>query len=149
LPPAKKRQNKIAERIFLRLLSAVTEAQAKGEAQELGEACMEMGYRLSSDAWVQPDVSVTHAGQPEAEYIEGAPAIAVEIISPGNSADEIAAKTALYFEFGAIEVWRVYPKLRQVEIYTAAGAHFIKADDSVTTPLLPAFAMPVKEVLGE
>ena len=35
------------------------------------------------------------------KYLEGAPAIAVEIVSPGNTAEAMDLKTRLYFEFGA------------------------------------------------
>ena len=34
-----------------------------------------------------------------------APEICVEVVSPGNTKAEIADKTALYFDAGAIEVW--------------------------------------------
>jgi Uma2 family endonuclease len=34
-----------------------------------------------------------------------APEICIEVISPSNTAEEIAEKRALYFEAGAREVW--------------------------------------------
>lgn len=43
-----------------------------------------MGYRLA-DSWVQPDVSVTNEGQTVGKYLEGAPAIAIEVVSPSNT----------------------------------------------------------------
>jgi Uma2 family endonuclease len=149
LPPAKKGHNKTGERIFLRLRSALLEAQADGEAPELGEACMEMGYRLSRDNYVQPDVSVTYANQPGDDYFEGSPAIAIEIVSPYNSAEDLDTKAALYFEHGAAEVWQFYPKTRHVHLHTPGAIRVIGADGVLTTPLLPNFSIRVCEILGQ
>jgi Uma2 family endonuclease len=150
LPPADKKHNRIARRIFLRLHAALEGAQKGGEARELGEVCIESGYLLSGDGWVIPDVSVDHAGQPEGEkYVAGAPAIAIEVVSPSNSAEDLATKIGLYFQYGAREVWIVYPRTRHLDIHIPGGSRAITADQSVTTPLLPAFSMPVAEILGE
>ncbi|MBV8175315.1 MAG: Uma2 family endonuclease, partial [Verrucomicrobia bacterium] len=37
--------------------------------------------------------------------LERAPEICVEVLSPSNTAEEMAEKGALYFEAGAHEVW--------------------------------------------
>jgi Uma2 family endonuclease len=149
LPPAELNHNRIAYRICKRLDAAVVEAREAGAPSELGEACMEMGYRLTGDGWVQPDVSVTHAGQVEEKYFLDAPAIAIEVVSPANTAEELDAKTELYFQYGAREVWLVYPKTRHIIVYAAGVPRIVRADEALTTPLLPAFSMPVAEILGE
>ena len=149
LPPAESIHNRIAERIRDGLRAALAEAHARREAADLGETFHEMGYQLGVEAWVQPDASITHAGQPEEKYFAGAPAIAVEVISPGNTAESIDVKTALYFQFGAREVWMVYPKTRHIDIHVPGGSRVFTALQFVTTPLLPALALPVAEILGE
>src|SRR5579859_234837 len=125
LPPAKSKHNKLAYRICKLLEAAVSAAHSRGEAAELGKAYHEMGYKLSAESYVQPDVSVTHAGQTEEDYFAGAPAIAIEVVSPSNSADEMETKVKLYFRHGALEVWRVYPKTRNVVIHTGAASRSI------------------------
>jgi len=122
---------------------------ARGEALELGEAFHEMGYLLQRQNWLQPDVSVTYAGQPEGKYFEGAPAIAIEVISPSNTAKRIDAKAKLYFESGAREVWSFFPKTRQVTIQVPGGVRVIAQDGVITTPLLPGLAMAVKDIFGD
>src|SRR5437016_12962536 len=89
LPSAELDHNRVSHRIFKPLDAAVSAAHARGEAAELGEVYMETGYKLSGKSYVQPDVSVTHAAQPEGKYFGDAPAIAVEVISPSNRADEM------------------------------------------------------------
>src|ERR1700682_4314996 len=71
LPPARRRHSLISERLFLWLHSALTRMHACGQAARLGAPHIEMGYRLGPLTWLQPDVSITHASQPEGDYFEG------------------------------------------------------------------------------
>jgi Uma2 family endonuclease len=114
LPPPEFIHDQIVKRLFKALDAAVDAAHSCGEALNLGEAYPEMGYRLGTHSWLRPDTSVTHAGQPVEKYIMGSPAIAVEVVSPGNRSKAIKIKTELYFEFGAREVWHVYPRTRKI-----------------------------------
>lgn len=148
LPPAESRHNRIAYRLSKLLDAVVTDAHARGAAKELGETCMEMGYRLGENNWVQPDVSMTQAGQTEGKYLEGAPAIAIEVISPSNTAEQMDAKTVVYFECGALEIWRIYPKTRHVMVHTETGIRVLREHETVTSPLLPSLALPVNEILA-
>jgi len=148
LPPAKLRHNRIADRLFLRLNAALEAAHSQGAAAGLGEVCREMAYKLANDTHVQPDVSVTHTGQSEAEHFGGSPAIAVEIISPSNTARQMELKTTLYFQFGAREVWRIIPEDRYILVYLPGKWHVVAESESHTTPLLPGLALAVEEILG-
>src|SRR5580700_1796964 len=62
MPPADYKHNDIADRICDSLKAALREAHARGEAVEIGRVFHEMGYLLPGAGWLQPDVSVTHAG---------------------------------------------------------------------------------------
>jgi Uma2 family endonuclease len=53
--------------------------------------------------------------------IQGAPTLAVEIISPGNSAVDIRKKLIQYLAAGAQAGWLVYPDLRLIEIHGHDG----------------------------
>ncbi len=149
MPPPGSKHNRRTMEIFFALRAALSAAHARGEAAELGEVFMEMGYKLAAHSWVQPDVSISHPGQTEREYLEGAPAIAIEVVSPGNRAGNLDFKTELYFEHGAREVWHFYPRTRHVVIY-AGGASKVRVEqEAVTTPLLPGFTLSLREILGE
>src|SRR5690348_4468666 len=110
LPPPELKHSRSSHKIYHCVVAALEAAHARGEAGELGEVFIETGYKLSSNAYVQPDVSITHASQPEGKYLNRAPAIAIEVISPSNRTQDTEAKTELYFRHGAREVWRFYPK---------------------------------------
>jgi Uma2 family endonuclease len=148
LPVAASKHNKIGTYIFERTKSALSEAKGRGDAAELGEAYHEMGYKLIGASYVQPDASITHAGQPEGKYFEGSPAIAIEVVSPSNRAEALETKIELYFENGAREVWIVYPKAKHVMVHLAGSARKIAEHESVTTPLLPGFELSVRAMLA-
>jgi Uma2 family endonuclease len=91
---------------------------------------------------------VIHAAQVEGKYLEDAPAIAVEVISPSNTAKLMDAKMAIYFQFGAREVWRVNPKERAVTIDLPDTCRVISGDGAVTMPLIPGFSLSLAEIYG-
>src|SRR6185437_12122117 len=138
LPPASQKHNLKSENLFLLLRSALADAHARGEAKGLGRVCIEAGYKLGGN-WAQPGVSITHADQPVGTYFEGAPAIAIEVVSPSNTARLLQAKTRLYFAHGAREVWQVFDDPLEILIDTGGHYRILAADDKVATPLLPGF----------
>ncbi|SPF55733.1 conserved hypothetical protein [Candidatus Sulfopaludibacter sp. SbA4] len=148
LPVHERIPTEIAHRIFRQLHSVLLGAHGRGEASELGKVYIHMGYKMPGDTYVQPDVSVTHAGQPAERYLGGAPAIAIEAVSSTNTAEALDTKTELYFQFGAREVWRVYPKTRHIVVHVAGNSHTVSVRDVVRTPLLPGFELNVQDVLA-
>jgi Uma2 family endonuclease len=70
------------------------------------------------------------------------------VISPGNTAKRIDAKAELYFQFGAPEVWRFFPKTKHVMVQVPGSARVIAEDSAIATPPLPGLALAVKELFG-
>jgi len=146
MPPAELEHARFSKLIYHLLLEAVASAHARGEAAELGEVFHETGYKLPGRAYVQPDVSVTHAAQAYAKYYNDAPAIAVEVISESNTAREMEKKVALYFRHGAREVWRVYRDPVQIVIHLPDDTSRTIRQGSLTTPLLPGFELRLADL---
>jgi Uma2 family endonuclease len=113
LPPAKFKHDEIAHRVYERLKIAVAAAGIGGAVYH------EVGYQMGLGHWLKPDVSITHRDQAVAEYLLGAPQLAVEIVSASNTADEIEAKIEDYHLYGAKEVWVLYPERRHLWVYAA------------------------------
>jgi Uma2 family endonuclease len=114
LPPSKTRNMRIAQLLFKLLDRALDRG---GGAAQLGQVHMEFGYKIGATAWLQPDVSIEHKGQTENDYLEGAPALAVEVISESNRADQMDRKVRKYLSGGAVEVWVVYSKTQCVWVF--------------------------------
>ena len=119
LPPAKSRHSQIAKRVFKLLLALEDRAD--------GQAFQEAGYKLSSDpsTWIQPDVSFLKNDRVDATpgegYFLGPPELAVEVVSPSESARDLKRKINLLLKGGGHAVWVVYPEERTVEIYSPNG----------------------------
>src|SRR5258708_1574204 len=60
------------------------------------------GVKAADVAWASPE-RMRELGN--RSCFPRAPEICVEVLSPGNTAEEIEEKTALYFDAGAREVW--------------------------------------------
>jgi Uma2 family endonuclease len=107
---------------------------------------LEFGYKLSRRSWLQPDVSIEHPGQKRSEYLEGAPLLAVEIISESNRADQMHRKVKSYLATGSHEVWVVYPDTRSVVVHHAEQSS--EYDNVLRSDLLPGLAIDLGELFG-
>ena len=81
-----------------------------------------------------------------------APDLAVEIISPSESAPAVHRKTALYLKSGASMVWNVYPQAKIIEVWTQSDTAALQMRSYAVTDTLdggdtlPGFELTVKEV---
>jgi len=141
--PARHKHNQIAERIYLRLREILLQCPN----HSLGEVHHEMGYLFEDGSWLQPDVSITHRGQPVEDYYLGAPALAIEIVSESNTADEIAGKVETYLTNGASEVWILYPNRAQLWLHTHDG-HAGKHSVSLASNLLGGEVLDLARILA-
>jgi Uma2 family endonuclease len=140
LPPAKKKHNQSAQCIFLALHAAVDAS--------VGTPYIGMGYRVSRnrDSWLIPDVSIAHPDQPGEEYLEGAPLLAIEVVSASNRADHMDRKRKLYLENGAVEVWVVYPKTKSVWVFRAGHAQ--EFTNQLRSEIIPGFSADIGQLLA-
>ena len=101
VPPPFLDHMETAQRFFLMLLQVLEQSNCRAH---LGGVYIETGYKIGSKTWLVPDVSITHGNQGRGDYLEGAPALAVEIVSQSNSADEMDRKVEKYLSNGGVEV---------------------------------------------
>ena len=112
LPPAKYSHSKLA-RLIVSLLETVLDPS---------RVCIEVGYRLGPRRWLIPDVSVLWPDQSiEDGWPQGAPMIAIEIASRGNTVVEFEKKRLLYLAGGAGEVWFLYPETHSMSVSRQDG----------------------------
>jgi Uma2 family endonuclease len=76
------------------------------------------------------------------------PDLAVEIISPTNTADDIADKLQEYFQVGVRQVWVVYPRQAWGYVYTSIESVRVLAPgaDVDGGDVLPGLRVSVKEL---
>jgi Uma2 family endonuclease len=84
------------------------------------------------------------------------PEVAIEVRSPSTWRFDVGAKKATYERHGVAELWLVDTAADVVLVFrrsTAKAPHFdvsleLTADDKLTSPLLPGFALPVGEIFA-
>jgi Uma2 family endonuclease len=119
----------------------------------LGIVIEEMDFRLSPDTVRNPDVAfITREHLQSIDLdrspVDGAPALVVEVISPSNSAQDMAKKTQQYLMSGCRTVWIVYPSLRVVEIYSPSGTRQVREPELLQAEdLLPGFSLSLGYIL--
>ena len=101
-----------------------------------------------------PDVSfVSNArlGRPDLHGMlyDGAPDLAVEVVSPGNSAAEMAQKVREYLAAGGQAVWVLDYTARTLTVHTANAPPAVLTDGDIVDggSYLPGFACPVSDLL--
>ena len=125
----------------------------------IGRATVETGHvlRRGPDTVRGPDVTFFLAGKDEWERLSNrfssvAPDIAVEVVSPSNTAAEIRRKVAEYLAAGSQRVWAVYAATRRnprrVIVHRADGTAITYSGDDVITDeeLLPGFSLPLSDI---
>jgi Uma2 family endonuclease len=88
---------------------------------------------------------------PTAPIPDLAPDLAVEVLSAGNTAREMARKRQDDFAAGAQVVWEVNPNTRTVEVLTAPDRSTVlyEAHMSEGGIVLPGFTLPLQELFSE
>jgi Uma2 family endonuclease len=82
-------------------------------------------------------------------FLEGAPDLAVEILSPSNTVEEIDKKIIEYFDNGSRLVWLISPKQNYILVYRNGQEpdRLVKSNDSLDgEEIVPGFNLPVAEL---
>lgn len=119
------------------------------EIEDVGEMFgAETGFLVEQnpDTVIGADVAfITHERLATIEninkFVPFAPDLAVEVLSPSNTVDEIDEKIALYFAAGARLVWVANPKRRTFAVYRSPTdvQIFTEADTLDGGDVLPGF----------
>ncbi len=123
-----------------------------------------LGWVLGADGFVRlfgeqlraPDISFAKRDQrPEGRplshgYSDVAPALAVEVFSPGNTLGEMQQKRTEFFAAGTELFWIVSPDRREVEVWTDPETHTtLSQNDQLTGGrVLPEFAVNVADIFA-
>ena len=104
---------------------------------------------------VQPDILFVRSDRIHIigeTYIEGAPDLVMEVLSPSNPSHDRSLKYQLYEEAGVLEYWIIDPRERTIEIHVLRDGSYILLgrfgeDESARSELLEGFAVIVGELI--
>ena len=147
MAPPKSLHSRIARKLF-KLLEAMLERSGSREA------FLEAGYVLARNSLTirQPDISVLTKERVrstgEDDYFEGAPELAIEVVSPSDAAEDLQIKVDQYLAAGAKQVWILYPKTKCVHAFFVDGskAKFDETQMLTGGDLLPEFSAKVSDL---
>lgn len=137
-------------RVQARLVAAL-----QGWADDRGaEVTTESGYLLADDPPTLrgPDVAVMldpdRVEEPTGGWVRGAPALAVEVVSPSDTSAAVQQKVMDYLEAGARRVWIVDPSTRTVTVHRPdRTARVLRSDETLAgDDVLEDFAIPLRDL---
>ena len=109
----------------------------------------------SPDTVRGPDVYFVSAAREPAKanqdkYLEVAPELCVEIVSPKDRWSNILSKVHMYLAIGVKIVWVIDPQTRVVQIYRQnKGVSMLEADGILCgEDVIPGFELPLKDLFG-
>lgn len=128
------------------------------ELNDLGAVfAAETGFLLSRnpDTVRAPDASfltkeqLARCGMPRG-YFPEAPALAVEVVSPGDTAEEVDAKIRCWLAAGTQLAWVVYPGGRSVTVYRSLDdIHVLTEKDKLTgNSIVPGFECAIADLFS-
>ena len=103
---------------------------------------------------VQPDIIVVCDEEKlkDIRSVDGAPELAIEILSPGNTRVETRYKLNLYEENGVLEYWVVYPEFSHIYVYLLNKEEkydlpvVYEANENITSTVLQGLSIPMNEI---
>jgi Uma2 family endonuclease len=150
IPPDGYEHGRIVSRLSAPL-SVFVEANALGVVLAAGT-----GFLLgrNPDTVRAADIAFIRAervpGEPLRGFFEGAPDLAVEVISPHDRASDVLAKIRDWLGAGAQVVWVVDPASRTVSLYWLANrAEILTIDDDLRgVEVVPGFKLPLCDLFA-
>lgn len=90
------------------------------------------------------------SGFPDQPVPTMVPDLVAEVISRGNTDQEMARKLGEYFEAGVRLVWYVYPTTKTVQVYTAPQSMAVMQENDLIDggEVLPGLSIPVSKLFA-
>jgi len=144
VPPPKRGHHRIQRRIR-ELLSRV--------AGDKGAVDSEFAFRPTAEyeVWVADVAFVTterDANTSDDEYLEGAPDLVVEVLSPGNTQMEINDKMAICLKNGCATFWAADPKHKRLSVTEGNITRHYGVSDSFHCDVLGGVTISVREMFA-
>jgi len=129
------------------------------EQQDLGRIFLaETGFLISRDPDTvrAPDIAFIRKDHlpgkdPQEAFWPGAPDLAVEVISPGDTTGELDDKVRAWIDAGAMTVWVVSPKWQNVTVYRSlTDIKILNEDDELDgQDAVPGFRRRVGDIFAK
>lgn len=111
------------------------------------------GYQIGTERYIPDCAFISKARFPTPtmeSYVSIPPDLAVEVLSPSNTPDEMTIKVDNYLRAGVV-VWVVSPEAQRVVVHSPENAPKIYnlTDTLDGGSVLPGFTLPVRDIFAE
>jgi len=126
--------------------------------QKLGDVITETGHILARnpDTVRGPDVAFISKDRAKRQepsgYVPSGPDLAVEIVSPNDTAKEINDKIKEYFQAGTSLIWVIYPDTKEVYVYEndSTTIQIVRVDSALDgADVLPGFTLALHDLFED
>jgi Uma2 family endonuclease len=140
------------------LMRLATALRVFAEGKRAGKVvCAPLDVILSDEDVFQPDIVFVSAGHRKLivpEGIRGTPDLCVEVLSPTNRGVDLGTKRLQYAKYGLAELWIADPDANTLQVFRLQedpnnAVAVLTARDTITTPLLPGFAMKLDKLFAK
>ena len=118
----------------------------------------ETGFKVATnpDTILAPDAGFVAKSRLPADlsslvgFFDGAPDLAVEVVSPSDTYGEVETKVARYLEAGTRLVWIVRPQQKRVEVHRADGTSALLSEGETLNGegVVTGFELPIARVFS-
>ena len=118
-------------------------------AAETGFILGEKTFRGADSAFISNENLAKH-GYPQG-FFPVAPDIAVEVVSPSNTSEEMMEKVNLYLQNGSRLVWMIYPQTKVITVYRQNNlVSLLRENDTLEgEDVLPNFKLSVAALFAD
>jgi Uma2 family endonuclease len=122
--------------------------QSSGYGEVMGG---ESGIRFNENTRYSFDLGWSDTSLPDDEIPSTSLPLMVEIISDSNDASHLLVKIEDYLEYGAKEVWIIYPKRKTIQVYYPDNtARLFHINDTITPgDWMKGFSLSLKDLFPE
>jgi Uma2 family endonuclease len=114
------------------------------------------GVRLSPENFLVPDACFVARDRlhiRREKWIDGAPDLVVEILSPGTRRRDREVKRQLYARFGVPEYWIIDPEAETETVLTLSSDHYLpipnRPDSTIESHVLPDLELSLEQVFAD
>lgn len=144
VPSATPRHNAIVGQLFLLLAGFV-------RSKKLGRVLLETDLDVRRESRLRPEFSFFARESWDLVDLDRVPVtavpdIAVEVISPSETAATMQRKIDAYLNWGVHEVWVIFPDIDSLFVHTLAGSQRLSEGAYLTSPCIPGWQIQVGEI---
>ena len=121
------------------------------KSQSLGLVLAESEFQIGRERRLIPDIAFLSLAKARSIDTEKTPILeipdlAIEVLSPSESAAHVDRKITAYLDAGVTEVWVIIPETKHIYIHAIGRTSPLTVADTLQSAFFPGWSMPVSVV---